>query len=134
MVKKIEVEQPAYGQAQILDAAQQAANEATPAPPESPEAQAVRAALAGQAEDVAPPEEMPANQVQTAAPQPVQGVTVKNRFMLLPPQINFQATQGMTPVDRNYGMSLFWDLLAEEPQVDPAVRLIAQALKPTERS
>jgi hypothetical protein len=125
MAQKIEAEQPSYGQSQVLDAAQQSLEQATPTPPLSPDAQAVQQALAGQQPE--PPEETPANQdnQQTAEPG---GFNVMNRFNLLPPAVNFQAAQAKTPVERDYGMGLFWDILAGESQVDPTARLIASKL------
>ena len=59
-------------------------------------------------------------------------VTFKNPFMLLPPQVLYRnmGGQAKTPVQTNQDMSLFWDILASDQQVDPTVRLIADALKP----
>jgi hypothetical protein len=125
MAKKIETEQPAYGQAQVLDGALQAAEQATPTPPPGDDAQAVQAALAEQAATPEQAQETPVNQAQT---QPG-GTTVKNRFLLLPPNVNFQAQQSKTPLETNYGMGLYWDIFAGEAQVDPTVRLIAKAYK-----
>jgi hypothetical protein len=129
MAKKIETEQPAYGQAQVMDAAAQATEAATPVPPLSPDAQAVQAALAGQAPAAQSAPQTPANQAQ----QPAEGTRVMNRFNLLPPSVNFQAQQQKTPVERDYDMSLYWGILAGESQVDPAVRLIAKRLTPNRK-
>jgi hypothetical protein len=62
---------------------------------------------------------------------PVQnGYTVKNPYMLLPSKMNFgQFSQDKTPLVANHDMSLFWDILASDQQIDPTVRIIADSLK-----
>ena len=86
------------------------------------------AAIVAAAQAAAPSQATAPQQSAPVAKPQAQSVTVKNPFMLLPSNVNFQASQGKTPLERNYGMSLFWDILAGEPQVDPTARLIAQAL------
>jgi hypothetical protein len=80
-----------------------------------------------------------AQSVVQAAPQgtgaegdePAQsGYTVKNPYMLLPSKMNFgQFSQDKTPLVANHDMSLFWDILASDQQIDPTVRIIADSLK-----
>ena len=121
MAKKIEAEQPAYGQAQVLDAAEQSLQEATPVAPLSEEAIAVQEAVAG---EQPPVEEMPAN-----APVPQEqptGFTVRNRFNLLPTQANFQANQRpKTEVEQRYDAGLMFKVLGND---SPELKIIADEL------
>ena len=107
MAKKIEAEQPAYGQAGVLDAAEQSLQEATPVPPPTEGALAVQDAVAG---GQPPIEEAPAN-----APVPQEqptGFTVRNRFNLLPSRVNFQAAQQpKTDVEQKYDAGLMFQVL-----------------------
>jgi hypothetical protein len=66
------------------------------------------------------------------APTQSQGYTVKNPYMLLPARMNMSGFTGDTRKTRlvaNRDMSMFWDLLASDPQSDRTVRVIAKALK-----
>lgn len=123
MAKKEELEQPAYGDKQVQDAAQAAANEAQPVTPPGPEAQAVQEALAGEIES----EETPANVQKTPVPpdEPM-GMTVQNRFNLLPPRVNFQAAQAKTPVEHRYEAGMLYSVLAADPSADPIIKRMAK--------
>jgi hypothetical protein len=64
---------------------------------------------------------------QQAAPQQ-QYVTIKNPYMLLPPSINFPQQRQKTPVEQNYDMAMFWEVLASDNRQDPTIREIANSI------
>lgn len=123
MPKKIESEQPDYGQAGVLDAAKEAIEQATLAPPPGPEAVAVQEALAGDG-GAAAQNAQPVG-AQAAQQQPG-GMRVHNRFNLLPPNVNFaMAQQTKTPVEQKYDAGLMFSVLADS---SPELSLIAKEL------
>jgi hypothetical protein len=73
----------------------------------------------------APP---PAEPVSPASPQPVEEQWQPKSLMdAVPPGLLFQ--RGKRPYEQRYDISLLWDVLAEDPNVDPVIAAIAQRLK-----
>jgi hypothetical protein len=76
--------------------------------------------------------------VEQAAQQPMpeqqqQGYTIKNPYMLLPPNMNFGSfgaggQRTKTPVERRYDVGLLWEVLANDPQAPEITRIVARQL------
>jgi len=79
-------------------------------------------------EAAAPPaEEQAAQKAPAQEAPPEEGFRVANRYMLLPPTVNFAQPRKTQP-ERNYDVGMLWDVLANDPQAEPLVRMIAQNL------
>lgn len=119
--------EPAYGATTAAD--QQ--SEASPMPQALPGA--TPEAIADQTATPQTPAK-PAETSQTAQPEAPPGYTVKNRFMLLPPGVNFQNQSGnymqppKTPVEQNYDTGMLWNVLASSPSSDPLTQELAKRL------
>lgn len=76
-------------------------------------------------EAAAPPEEAPPVEAATAPPPEVQGFTVRNPYMLLPPTINLGQRQ-LTTAEKDYNVGLLWQALASDPRAPALTKAIAQ--------
>lgn len=83
---------------------------------QSPEQVADTAVGAAVAPEQAPPAE------------PIEGYTVQNPYMLLPPTLNYFPQQRKTQPERNYDAGLLWEVLSEDAQADPLTQMIARRL------